>query len=65
MILVFILVITALAYWRGDRPLFLLSGLGFVVYGFSYTATSLYYSILMVLVGIFLVIRAFTDKGRV
>jgi len=58
-----ILFLAFLAYFRGDRFLFMLSGLGFIVYGFAYTGTSLLYSFLMVLAGIILFIRAFTDWG--
>lgn len=52
-----------LAYWRGDKPLFFLSGIAFMIYGFTYWSTSEVYSIVLVVVGIFLGIRAFTGKG--
>ena len=65
MTLVVMLALAALAYMRNDRPLFLVSGLGFITYGFSYFATSLYFSILMVVAGVFLFIRAFTKRGEV
>jgi len=55
--------LASLAYWRGDKPLFLLSGCGFLIYGFSYGSTSLWFSIIMVGAGFFLCIRAFTKKG--
>jgi len=54
--------LAALAYWRGDRPLFLVSGLFFIVYGFTVTV-SIYYSMLLVLAGFFLCARAFTERG--
>jgi len=63
MIIIIMLVLVGLAYWRGDRPLFLISGLGLMIYGFSYIDTSLYYSILIVLAGIFTFIKAFTKRG--
>ena len=63
MILIVMLVLAGLAYWRGDKPLFLLAGLGMMVYGFDYNSTSLYYSMLIVLAGLFLCIRAFTNRG--
>ena len=65
MTLVIMLGLATLAYWRGDKPLFMLSGLGFIIYGFAFFPTSFYFSILMVLAGIFLFIRAFTKRGIV
>ncbi len=52
-----------LAYWRGDKPLFFLSGLAFMIYGFTFSSISIWYSILLVLAGFFLCARAFTDRG--
>lgn len=54
--------LAGLGYWRGDRILFVISGLGFLIYGFSYFTTSWQFSILMVLAGGFLFIRGFKTK---
>ncbi len=65
MMLVVMLGLAFLAYLREDKPLFLIAGLAFIVYGFSFFATSFYFSILMVLAGIFFFIRAFSKRGIV
>ena len=61
--LIFILAIAALAYYGKDRPMFIISGLAFIVYGFDFTSTNLYFSILLVLAGIFMFFRAFSNRG--
>ena len=62
--LVVMLGLAGLGYWRGDRGLFLVSSLGFLVYGFSYWSASWQFSLLMVLAGMFLFFRTFSSKGR-
>jgi len=55
--------LAALAYWRGDRPLFFLSGIAFMIFGFSFWSTSEVFSIVMVVAGFFLGARSFTARG--
>jgi len=62
---VFLFGMALLAYIGKDRPLFAVAGFGFVINGFAFLSTSIWTCILMVLAGIFLVIRAFTKKGIV
>lgn len=62
-IVVVMLGLAALGYWRGDRYLFILSGLGFIIYGFTFWTTSTSFSILMVIAGIAIFIRAFHKTG--
>lgn len=63
LIFAFLFGLAFLAYWRGDRPMFMLSGLGFLTYGFTFISTEIYLCIIMVLAGIFLFARAFTNRG--
>lgn len=62
--LMVIIGLAALAYWRSDRRLFFISGLGFIVYGFSFWTINNYFSIIMVMAGIFLCINAFSKRFR-
>ena len=61
-IIVILLGIAVLAVLSGNRRLFIVPGFGFIVYGFAYDA-SWYYSVLIVLAGIFLFAMAFS-RGR-
>ena len=63
MIIWIMLGIALLAIVSGNRGLYLVSGLGVVVYGFSYDATSLWYSAVIVLAGFFLFAAAFVKRS--
>ncbi len=45
--------LAVLAYWRGDRMLFILSGFGFLFMGYDYWPDSYVLSILLVLIGLY------------
>lgn len=64
MLFLFLFGLAVLAYIGKDRGLFLIAGLGFLVQGFTFISTSITACILMVLAGIFVVLRAFSSKGR-
>ncbi len=56
--------LAALGYWRGDRGLFVVSGLAFILYSFSYWSTSWQFGLLLGLAGAIIFLRAFSSKGR-
>lgn len=60
--LAFMFSLAVLAYWRWDKPLFLLSGAAFIIRGVAFF-TDWYLCVTFVLAGMFLVARAFTDRG--
>lgn len=60
--LVIMLGLAAIAYFGRDRALLLLPGLAFMFYGFDYWTTDWKFSVLMVIVGIFFIGRAFTRR---
>ncbi len=65
--LVILIIIFALAYlgYRFDQRLLFFSGLAALVYGYSYSSTSTYYSIIIVLAGIFFIASAFKTRKKV
>ena len=63
MIIWIMLGIALLAIVSGNRGLYLVAGLGVIVYGFSYDATSLWYSVVIVLAGFFLFMAAFVKRS--
>ncbi len=62
--LLWIVFITVLAYWHRDRFLYILSGLSLIIYGFPYYSTDLRVSIILVLLGIYNIIKAFWGGGE-
>lgn len=62
--LIFLFALTAFGYWHKDRVLLVLSGLGFIVDGFTIWSTNEWLSILTVVAGMYLVIKAFWDRRR-
>ncbi|MCK9571568.1 hypothetical protein M0R72_21640 [Candidatus Pacearchaeota archaeon] len=53
-----------LGYWKMDRVMLLIAGLGFALYGFTLWGTLWWLSVLTVIAGVYLVFKAFTDKRR-
>ena len=59
---ILVLVFAGLAYWHRDRLLYIIAGLAFITYGFSYLSTSIYISILLVLLGAYSFLKAWLDR---
>lgn len=53
-----------LGYWKMDRVMLLIAGLGFVGYGFTLWTITWWLSVLTVFAGIYLWYKAFKDKRR-
>jgi len=62
-VLAFLFGMAFLAYCGKDRLLFLVAGLGFFIEGFTFISTKIELCILMVLAGVFILIRVFSKKG--
>jgi len=59
---VIVILLAVLAYWHREMLLYIISGLAFMIYGFSYTDTSVYISALLVIAGIYTFIKAGVSK---
>jgi hypothetical protein len=56
--------LSSLAFWRNDGIIYVISGLAWLVYGFTYWSTSNLFSIIMVIVGIAIIIRPFVHRTK-
>ena len=51
--LIIVSLFTGLAFWKNDRMLYYLAALSLAVFGFAYYTTISYYSILVVILGVY------------
>lgn len=61
---IFVLFIIAIAFWKGDRASYILGGFGLMIYAFSYATTNIYYSLLMGIAGLYVIMRGFIGGHR-
>jgi len=62
--LVVIIFLVILAFWHRDPIMYVLAGFSFILYGFTLWTTSWYLSILLVVAGMALFVKARVDRKK-
>jgi len=62
--MVIIILMVVLAFWHRDPIMYVLAGFSFILYGFTLWTTSWYLSILLVVAGMGLFIKAGIDRKK-
>lgn len=59
-----LLIITFFGYWHRDKPLLLIGGIGWMIYGFSYWSTYWWLSVILVLSGFAIILKTALDTRK-